>query len=122
VGEGVDLQMLSYLVNHDLPGATLAVTRAGRLVWSKGYGFADRDRATAMRPSHRSRIGSVSKILTTVGALQLVEDGTLDLDMPLYGDPGPFQDKNTPWPPPDGPARRDRRAGARRRAGVLPGR
>jgi CubicO group peptidase (beta-lactamase class C family) len=43
-------------------------------VWSKGYGWAHRDDGIPMEPWHRSRIGSVSKLLTTIGMLQLVED------------------------------------------------
>jgi ELWxxDGT repeat protein len=101
VGELVDLQVLNFLIGNDLPGATLAVTRAGKLVWSKGYGYAHLADQTPMQPWHRSRTGSVSKLLTTIGALQLVEQDKLDLDLPLYGDPGPFQSRNVPWPPPD---------------------
>jgi CubicO group peptidase (beta-lactamase class C family) len=88
VSDSIDFQVTSYLANNQLPGATLAVTRNGRLVWSKAYGYANQGEGVEMRPWHRSRIGSVSKILTTIGVLQLVEDGKLALDDPLYGHPG----------------------------------
>lgn len=80
-------------------GATVAVTKGGKLVLSKGYGWSDKDESEPMEPTHRSRIGSVSKIPTAIGILQLVEQGKLDLDASVYGDPGPFVDLNTPWPP-----------------------
>lgn len=82
-------------------GATVAVTRGGKLVWSKAYGWADQEQSVPMEPSHRSRIGSVSKLPTAIAVLQLAEAGKLDLDAPIYGDPGPFKDINTPWPPTD---------------------
>lgn len=101
ISTDVDDVMLEHMAEFDLPGATLAVTRGSRLVWSKGYGFADLEDGTAMEPWHRSRIGSVSKIITTIGLLQIVEDGGVNLDTPLYGDPGPFKDLNTEWPSTD---------------------
>lgn len=89
VGDDIDLRVLGFLGQQQLPGATVAVTRGGRLVWSKGYGLANREDETPMQPWHRSRIGSVSKVLTTVGALQLVEKGTFALGSRIYGNPGP---------------------------------
>jgi CubicO group peptidase (beta-lactamase class C family) len=79
-------------------GATVAVTRGGRLVLSKSYGWADQEAGTPMLPRHRSRIGSVSKFITTIAAFQLVETGQLDLDAPLYGDPGSVS-MTGDWPP-----------------------
>lgn len=101
ISDAVDDRVVGFLLDNALPGATLGITRGSRLVWSKGYGYANLDEQTTMQPWHRSRIGSVSKIITTASVLQLVEDGKLDLDQPIYGDPGPFQDINTPWPSAD---------------------
>ena len=82
---GVDKAVQDFLAANNLPGATVAVTRGGRLVWAKGYGKADLATDKAMQPWHRSYIGSVSKFLTGVGAMKLVEEGKLDLNAPLYG-------------------------------------
>ena len=84
-GQALDALIVSYLSTNDIPGATVSVTKGSRLIWSKGYGYADTASDTPMQPHHRSKIGSVSKFLTAVGALQLVEDGDLDLDQPVYG-------------------------------------
>jgi CubicO group peptidase (beta-lactamase class C family) len=81
----IDAQVREYLDDNDLPGATVAVTKGSRLVWAKGYGYADTSNGTVMQPDSRSRIGSTSKILTAIGALGLVEDGALDLDAHVYG-------------------------------------
>ncbi|MFA9431133.1 serine hydrolase domain-containing protein [Egicoccus sp. AB-alg2] len=85
IGAAVDVVMLQYLDEQQIPGATVAVTKNGRLVLSKGYGVADLDSGRQMEPWHRTRIGSVSKVLTAIAALQLVEQGELDLDGHLYG-------------------------------------
>jgi CubicO group peptidase (beta-lactamase class C family) len=97
ISDSIDLQVIGYLDGNRLPGATVAVTRGGRLVWSKGYGWAHRDDGIPMETWHRSRIGSVSKLLTTIGILQLVEDGELDLDTKVYGHPGETVSGGT-WP------------------------
>ena len=81
---GVDQLVLDFLTEHNLPGATVAVSKQGRLVWSKGYGFANTEEKIQMQPWHRSRIGSVSKVLTAIGALKLVEDGKLALTTLVY--------------------------------------
>lgn len=101
IDNAVDALVLEYLVDNKLPGATLSVTRGSRLVWSKGYGYADLDEQTRMEPWQRSKIGSVSKVITTISVMRLAEEGKLDLDQPIYGDPGPFKDLNTQWPPAD---------------------
>lgn len=80
-----DQQVQAYIAQKNLPGVTLAVTKGGRLVLSKGYGFADLAAQTPMQPSHRTYIGSTSKMLTAIAALQLVEQGELDLEGRIYG-------------------------------------
>ncbi len=84
LGNAVDVEMLEYMNEHNIPGATVAVTKNGRLVFWKGYGWADVEAKVPMQPWHRTRIGSVSKLLTAIGVLQLVENGTLSLEDPLY--------------------------------------
>ncbi len=84
LGDAVDLKMRSYMAEHGIPGATVAVTKGGRLVFWKAYGWADVDAKIPMEPWHRTRIGSVSKVLTAIGVLQLVDAGELRLDQPVY--------------------------------------
>lgn len=62
------------------PGGALAVVKDRRLVYAKGYGWADRERKIPATPTSLFRIASVSKPLTAVGVLKLVEDGKLSLD------------------------------------------
>jgi CubicO group peptidase (beta-lactamase class C family) len=102
ISDSIDLQVIGYLDGNRLPGATVAVTRSGRLVWSKGYGWAHLDDQVEMQPWHRSRIGSVSKLLTTIGVLQLVEETDLALDTPVYGHPGDTV-SDPAWPTVTGP-------------------
>jgi N-acyl-D-amino-acid deacylase len=61
-------------------GATVAVSRNGRLVYARGFGWSDIEHNVAMQPNTLCRIASVSKAITAVAVLKLVEEGKLSLD------------------------------------------
>lgn len=79
-----DHLMTRFVAKHHLPGAALAVARHGQLVYARGFGFADRDEKQAVQPESLFRIASVSKPLTAVAVLQLVERGRLNLEEPVF--------------------------------------
>jgi N-acyl-D-amino-acid deacylase len=63
-----------------IPGAAVAVSVQGRLVFARGYGWADRERGEAVQPDSLFRIASLSKSITAAAILKLVESGKLSLD------------------------------------------
>jgi CubicO group peptidase (beta-lactamase class C family) len=65
------------------PGAQIAVSRNGKLVWSESFGCADLELDVPVSAKTRIRIGSVSKPLTSAALGALVEQGRLDLDAPV---------------------------------------
>ncbi len=64
-------------------GAVLLVARNGRVVDWRAVGLRDRQAALAMEKDTIVRIYSMSKIVTTVAAMTLVEDGRIRLDDPV---------------------------------------
>src|SRR5262245_34574588 len=72
--------MTTFLKENDVPGAALAVTRNGRLVHARGFGYADRDSKKLVEPNSLFRIASISKPITAAAVLHLVERGKLKLD------------------------------------------
>lgn len=66
-----------------IPGLSMAVGVAGEIVWSEGFGFADRASRRAVTTETLFRIGSVSKSVTAAGLVRPVEQGRLDLDAPI---------------------------------------
>lgn len=78
--EPFDKLMAEFLTESKAPGASLAVTRHGKLVYARGFGFADVEKKEHVQPAALFRIASVSKPLTAVAILQLVEKGKLKLD------------------------------------------
>jgi len=63
-------------------GAAL-VAKNGKIVFAQAYGLADREKKTANTLKTRFRLGSMNKMFTAVGTLQLVQSGKLDLKAPF---------------------------------------
>ena len=66
-----------------LAGLALAIVRDGRLERFIGLGLADVDTDRPVELETVFRIGSISKTMTAIGVLQLVEEGRLGLDDPV---------------------------------------
>lgn len=76
----LDRLMTGFVQQHGLTGGSLAVSRHGRLVYARGFGVADRASGEVVQPESLFRIASLSKPVTSVAILQLVEGGRLKLD------------------------------------------
>lgn len=69
-----------FLKRHHVPGLAVALTHQGRLGFAKGYGYADIAAGEPVRPTSLFRIASISKPITAVATLQLIEQKRLNLD------------------------------------------
>ncbi|QBE65314.1 serine hydrolase domain-containing protein [Pseudoduganella lutea] len=67
-----------------VPGASIAVIHAGEIEWAKGYGVVTPGGPT-VTPATLFQAGSISKPVTALAALKLVEHGTLALDADING-------------------------------------
>ncbi|MHB8902965.1 MAG: serine hydrolase domain-containing protein, partial [Thermoguttaceae bacterium] len=79
-----DRMMAQFIQRHRVPGAALAVTDHGRLVYARGFGYADLADRQKVQPTSLFRIASLSKPITAVAVLQLVEQGRLALDDQVF--------------------------------------
>ncbi|MDX1935776.1 MAG: serine hydrolase domain-containing protein, partial [Flavihumibacter sp.] len=84
----VDLKINTFLNTYNIPGASLAITKNGKLVYVKGFGKANTTTGEPVTPLHRFRIASVSKTFTATAILKLVQDGKLNLDAKVFGTGG----------------------------------
>jgi uncharacterized protein (TIGR03437 family) len=82
--ESYDRFMTDFLNKWRIPGGALAVSRNGQLVYARGFGYADRDRQDTVAPDALFRIASVSKPITGVAVMSLVETGKLNLDARVF--------------------------------------
>jgi CubicO group peptidase (beta-lactamase class C family)/D-alanyl-D-alanine dipeptidase len=79
---------LEKLIAHEmqdkaLPAVSIALVDDQRIVWSKGFGYADPARKLPATADTVYRVGSVSKLFTDIAVMQLVERGQVDLDAPV---------------------------------------
>ncbi|BAH46769.1 hypothetical membrane protein [Brevibacillus brevis NBRC 100599] len=76
----VDPVMKNEMNNLHIPGAAIVITQGDRIIFKKGYGFADVEQQIPVDPERTVfRIGSVTKSFTATAAMQLVEKGKLSL-------------------------------------------
>ena len=85
VNAWLDGKLPDALKNGDIPGAVVSVVKDGQVVTTRGYGWADTGASggqpVAVDPQKSLfRVASVSKIPTSIAAMQLVEQGKVDLD------------------------------------------
>jgi CubicO group peptidase (beta-lactamase class C family) len=83
VAAAVDRVVKQAMAKHDTPGLMAAVVDQGRVVVERGYGARKLGSPEPPDQDTVFYIGSVSKAVTAVGAMLLVEQGKLDLDQPI---------------------------------------
>lgn len=76
----LDDLMTSFVAERGLPGGVLAVARGGRLLYAQAVGVSDERRRDPLSPGARFRVASLSKPITAVMILALVDQGKLALD------------------------------------------
>jgi CubicO group peptidase (beta-lactamase class C family) len=76
----VDEIITAQMKKHHITGLSLAIIEGGAIVRQQGYGFTDRTHNTRVTTSTLFQAGSVSKPVSALGALHLVDSGQLSLD------------------------------------------
>src|SRR5450631_1552166 len=66
-----------------IPGATLLISREGKIAYSQALGYQDREKHIAMKPDTIFRIASMTKPITSVAIMMLAEEGKIDLIAPV---------------------------------------
>ncbi|MBN2507422.1 MAG: beta-lactamase family protein [Verrucomicrobia bacterium] len=80
VATAFDREMREFMRPRRIPGGALAVVKDRRLVYARGYGWADRDEQIPVQTTSRFRIASLSKPITAVAVLRLAELDKLHLE------------------------------------------
>ena len=68
------------LADKGIPAISIALVDDQKIVWAKGFGFADVEKKKPATADTIYRVGSLSKLFTDIAIMQLVEQGKLDLD------------------------------------------
>jgi serine beta-lactamase-like protein LACTB len=92
----VDVTLLAEIKKQEIVGLAVAVIDSGNIVYSKAFGYADREEQISVDFNRTQfRWASVAKPITAVAAMQLVEQGLLDLDADVRTYVPEFPDKGT---------------------------
>lgn len=71
------------MADQGVEGLSIAVVDDQQVVWSQGFGYADKANKIAATPETVYRVGSISKLFTDTLVMQLAEQGKVDIDRPL---------------------------------------
>ncbi len=94
----IDNSVQTFMNNYSIPGVSIAVTKNGKLVYVKSYGKMSASDNTPIKNNSLFRIASVSKPVTAVGIMKLVEANLLTLDSKVFG-PGSILGSTFPSAP-----------------------
>ena len=86
--KAIDREVREFMRYWGIQGISLSVMRNDSLMFSKGYGWADKEKNEVMTPGHILRMASVSKLITAVGIMKLWEQGRLSLGDKVFGPEG----------------------------------
>jgi CubicO group peptidase (beta-lactamase class C family) len=76
----IQVWMEAQIAYDDVPGASVAISRDQDVIWSGGFGYADVERRSAAQANTIYGICSISKLFTSIGVMQLRDQGKLRLD------------------------------------------
>jgi uncharacterized protein (TIGR03437 family) len=81
---GLDKVMEGLLTKYSIPGAALAISRNGSLLYARGFGYADTASSRLVQPDSLFRLASVSKTFTAIAIMKLVEEGRIQLNQSAF--------------------------------------
>lgn len=77
-------ELIQYeMKKHNITGLSIALVDDQKVIWAQGFGYADKSKKLLAAPETVYRVGSVSKLFNATLAMQLAEQGKLDIDKPL---------------------------------------
>lgn len=83
--EAIDRTVERFAHKWGLAGASVAIAHNGELLYAKGIGFANKETNEHVQPYHLFRIASVSKLITAITIMKLVDQNKIDLHQTIFG-------------------------------------
>lgn len=87
-----EAHIAKFLEKWNIVGASVAITKNEKLIYAKGFGYADKASKNFVQPKHLFRVASISKLITAVTIMHLKEQGQLALDDKVFGEQGILND------------------------------
>lgn len=86
-----DDSIRAFLTKYNIPGATVAIAKDGKIVYMRSFGYSDRNQTVATQPYNLFRIASLSKQITSIAIMKLMQEGRLALSDKVFGPGGILQ-------------------------------
>jgi D-alanyl-D-alanine carboxypeptidase len=94
----VDNAVIAYMKKYHVPGLSIAIAKDDKLIYVKAYGYADVTTQEKVTTKSLFRLASVSKPVTSIAIMKLVQEGSLSLDSKVFGDHGILGNDYGPLP------------------------
>jgi CubicO group peptidase (beta-lactamase class C family) len=82
--EGIDPMIEQALKDYQIPGLAVGVVVDGHVVYAKGFGYRDAEKKLPVDPKTLFAVGSITKAFTTFVAGNLVDEGLIAWDQPVF--------------------------------------
>jgi CubicO group peptidase (beta-lactamase class C family) len=89
---GIEKNVNSFMRKWEIAGASIAVAYEGKLIFARGFGYADTASKAETQPYNKFRIASISKLVTAAAIMKLQEEGKLSLNDRVFGIDGILND------------------------------
>jgi len=90
---GIEKTVNAFLKKWSIAGASISIAKDGKLLFAKGFGYADTITKTETQPYSQFRIASISKLITATCIMKLQEEGKLSLTDSVFGPKGILNDQ-----------------------------
>lgn len=86
--ESIDSIIINFKNKWKIPGLSVAMAKEGRLIYARGFGYADTTKKTPVTPNHLFRFSSCTKTMTSLALMQFVENGKISVEDYVFGNKG----------------------------------
>ncbi len=80
-----DTYVKNFMSQFGIPGATMAIAKDGKIVYLRGFGKADIAGTVDVQPYNVFRIASLSKQITSIAIMKLMQEGKLTMASKVFG-------------------------------------
>ncbi len=90
---GVDSLVVNFMEDYHIPGLSIAVSKDGKLLYAKGYGYSDIPSKEEVTRNSLFRVGQISQTITAIAIMKLIQEGKLSPGSKVFGDSGILEKK-----------------------------
>ena len=84
----VDSAVFNFMAKYNIPGMSVAIAKDGKMIYARGYGFANKSTAEEVTKTTLFRIGRTSEFISAIAIMKLIGEGRLSLASKVFGDSG----------------------------------